>query len=58
MSGSGATCFGVFPDEAAAKIASRAIPPTWWRWGGPTFSLPRVRGREKVGAAQPDPTVL
>lgn len=34
MSGSGATCFGVFatPDLAAA-VAARA-PASWWAWGG------------------------
>lgn len=34
MSGSGATCFGLFPDAAAAAAAARALPPGWWRWGG------------------------
>ena len=34
MSGSGATCFGVFETAAAAAdIAGRAAP-AWWRWGG------------------------
>ena len=34
MSGSGATCFGLF---AAADVAGRVAdtgPPGWWRWGG------------------------
>jgi 4-diphosphocytidyl-2-C-methyl-D-erythritol kinase len=33
MSGSGATCFGLFPDEAGAQAAVRAIAnahPDWW----------------------------
>jgi 4-diphosphocytidyl-2-C-methyl-D-erythritol kinase len=33
MSGSGATCFGIFPDETAAKSAAaqiRAVRPRWW----------------------------
>jgi 4-diphosphocytidyl-2-C-methyl-D-erythritol kinase len=35
MSGSGATCFALFPTAAAASAAATAItPPNWWRWGG------------------------
>jgi 4-diphosphocytidyl-2-C-methyl-D-erythritol kinase len=34
MSGSGATCFGLFPDPAGAAAAAAALPPAWWRWGG------------------------
>ncbi len=37
MSGSGATCFGLFPDEDAAKSAAAALGkehPTWWVAGG------------------------
>lgn len=34
MSGSGATCFGVFPNAAAAASAAAALPPAWWCWGG------------------------
>jgi 4-diphosphocytidyl-2-C-methyl-D-erythritol kinase len=33
MSGSGATCFGLFPDEGAARTAGvllRARHPGWW----------------------------
>lgn len=31
MSGSGATCFGIFPDHATAKSAARALAqPGWW----------------------------
>jgi 4-diphosphocytidyl-2-C-methyl-D-erythritol kinase len=33
MSGSGATCFGIFPDTTAAKSAAaqiRAVRPRWW----------------------------
>lgn len=34
MSGSGATCFGLFADpEAATAVAARA-PGSWWAWGG------------------------
>ena len=34
MSGSGATCFGLFAEgDAAAAVAARA-PASWWAWGG------------------------
>jgi 4-diphosphocytidyl-2-C-methyl-D-erythritol kinase len=35
MSGSGATCFGLFADVASAGTAARALArPGWWCWGG------------------------
>ena len=35
MSGSGATCFGLFPDAPTAEAAARALArPGWWCWGG------------------------
>ncbi len=35
MSGSGATCFGLFADAAGAAAASAAMErPDWWVWGG------------------------
>lgn len=35
MSGSGATCFGLFDDAKAAKCASASLArPGWWCWGG------------------------
>ncbi|WP_235907703.1 4-(cytidine 5'-diphospho)-2-C-methyl-D-erythritol kinase [Siccirubricoccus phaeus] len=34
MSGSGATCFGLFPDSAAARRAAALLPGGWWREGG------------------------
>ena len=34
MSGSGATCFGLFPTAAAAASAAAVLPAAWWRWGG------------------------
>lgn len=34
MSGSGATCFALFAEPAAAAAAAMALPPTLWRWGG------------------------
>jgi 4-diphosphocytidyl-2-C-methyl-D-erythritol kinase len=30
MSGSGATCFALFDDEAARDRAAAAVPPDWW----------------------------
>jgi 4-diphosphocytidyl-2-C-methyl-D-erythritol kinase len=35
MSGSGATCFGLYPDIHAARRAADTLPdPAWWRWSG------------------------
>lgn len=35
MSGSGATCFGLFPDASAAATAmARLDQPGWWCWSG------------------------
>ncbi|MCF3948926.1 4-(cytidine 5'-diphospho)-2-C-methyl-D-erythritol kinase [Acidiphilium iwatense] len=35
MSGSGATCFGIFPTGAdAARTAASLARPGWWAWGG------------------------
>ncbi len=35
VSGSGATCFGLFPDPASAAEAAKALArPGWWCWGG------------------------
>lgn len=35
MSGSGATCFGLFDSPAVAAAAVEAeVPPGWWAWGG------------------------
>jgi 4-diphosphocytidyl-2-C-methyl-D-erythritol kinase len=35
MSGSGATCFGLYADAAVARAAAEAIErPGWWIWGG------------------------
>jgi 4-diphosphocytidyl-2-C-methyl-D-erythritol kinase len=35
MSGSGATCFGLFDDPEAAEAAGAALPPGWWWSAGP-----------------------
>jgi 4-diphosphocytidyl-2-C-methyl-D-erythritol kinase len=34
MSGSGATCFGLFATSAGAQAAARVMPSTWWASGG------------------------
>ncbi len=35
MSGSGATCFGLFADaDTAAREAAALVRPGWWAWGG------------------------
>jgi 4-diphosphocytidyl-2-C-methyl-D-erythritol kinase len=34
MSGSGATCFGLFADAAAATRAGAGLPVSWWRSAG------------------------
>ena len=34
MSGSGATCFGVFADAAAAAASAEKAPAGWWAQGG------------------------
>lgn len=41
MSGSGATCFGVFPDAGAASAVANRAPPPWWAWGGGFTDRPR-----------------
>lgn len=38
MSGSGATCFGIFAAPAGAEAAAAVLPAAWWRWGGAPFS--------------------
>ena len=34
MSGSGATCFGLFANAVHAEQAASAAPSGWWAWGG------------------------
>lgn len=34
MSGSGATCFGLFATGPAAAALVRTVPGSWWAWGG------------------------
>ncbi len=42
MSGSGATCFGLFADAAAAVRAGVALPMAWWRRGGALSAFTNV----------------
>jgi 4-diphosphocytidyl-2-C-methyl-D-erythritol kinase len=51
MSGSGATCFGIFPSGAASAAAAAALPAAWWRWGGP--SAVQVAGDATQGDLSP-----
>ena len=38
MSGSGATCFGLFASDAEAAGAAALLErPGWWCWGGPLY---------------------
>ena len=38
MSGSGATCFGIYANSRAAAAASECLPrDDWWRWSGSLF---------------------
>ena len=38
MSGSGATCFGIYANSRAAATASECLPrDDWWRWSGSLF---------------------
>ena len=50
MSGSGATCFGLFATpQAAAQAASAIGRPGWWAWGGAAFAA--GRGFTEAGSA-------
>ncbi len=40
MSGSGATCFGLFASPARAETAAARLPAKWWRWGGGPAACP------------------
>ena len=40
MSGSGATCFGLFGTAAAARAAMAALPAAWWSAAGPLYEAP------------------
>jgi len=38
MSGSGATCFGLYATPAAAQAAAALLPAAWWREGGGLYA--------------------
>lgn len=40
MSGSGATCFGLFARATAAAAAAAAMPADWWSAAGPLYEAP------------------
>ena len=40
MSGSGATCFGLFADAAAATRATAGLPAAWWHAAGGLYGSP------------------
>ena len=40
MSGSGATCFGLFATVPEAAAAARAMPAHWWSSAGPLYEAP------------------
>jgi 4-diphosphocytidyl-2-C-methyl-D-erythritol kinase len=52
MSGSGATCFGLFASAAAAEAAGRGMPSGWWREGGGLYAgaAPSLHAAELGGA--------
>ncbi len=43
MSGSGATCFGLFADPGQAEAGAALLPPGWWRSAGPLYETPPLR---------------
>ncbi len=55
MSGSGATCFGLFPQAAAAAAAANALArPDWWVWGGaPCRPGPDLRADKRFMSSGP-----
>jgi 4-diphosphocytidyl-2-C-methyl-D-erythritol kinase len=38
MSGSGATCFGLFADPGAARAGGALLPGAWWRDAGGLYA--------------------
>lgn len=51
MSGSGATCFALFPDAGMAKNAAAMLPQAWWRWGGGFTNPPQPAYSAQAGGA-------
>lgn len=54
MSGSGATCYGLFRDEGAACEAARRLGrPGWWTWGGGLAMAPATNNAALYAAPFP-----
>ncbi|MBO1073516.1 4-(cytidine 5'-diphospho)-2-C-methyl-D-erythritol kinase [Roseomonas marmotae] len=51
MSGSGATCFGLFPSASQAAHAAELLPKAWWRWGGGLYDPGRAAYSAQAGGA-------
>ena len=57
MSGSGATCFGLFANGPAAAAVGSVVPAGWWGWGGDllqggfTGTGPALYGAVTAGAS-------
>jgi len=49
MSGSGATCFGIFATADEAKHAAAVLPAAWWRHGGASGGAPLTQRSPPVG---------
>ena len=49
MSGSGATCFGLFADGAAARRAAALLPAPWWREAGEPGTTPNAPAGPRSG---------
>ena len=50
MSGSGATCWGLFAEAGAATRAAALLPDAWWHWGGGLHAAPGAgRGTTRRG---------
>ena len=55
MSGSGATCFALFPHAAAALAGAEALPREWWRAAGPLYepaAAALLTGTDEWGVAK------
>ena len=55
MSGSGATCFALFADAAAAQAGAGGMPAAWWRAAGPLYepaAAALMTGADEWGVAK------
>lgn len=51
MSGSGATCFALYADAAAARRAAKALPAAWWHDAGGLYAPPVPSLNPRTSAA-------